>query len=289
MNKTNHYAKWNYYFFLFLAIKFSGNFFLISNYVFALTTFRSAAFEVRSKWFDHCGGYINIVQKSFFVPTKVLKISRLPFSHRVPSTAYWERTAPPPWPVPGTGTALVRCGPLWSAVACRQLCPWRSPPSDDCWTTWLTGYSANMTPSGSTWLLASFSNSSNSFPGQLLYLTACLASHLQVSEECVEVANRIAQSKNPTPCLEVRPTVEELKEGLQRQRIRNVVTARWGLVSLRAVVCHSSVELKLDTCVAFTTGSTRSWSTTFWTAWKTKICRSFSAWEHARTEAQQSR
>uniref|UniRef100_A0A3Q3GH33 Proteasome activator Blm10 mid region domain-containing protein n=1 Tax=Labrus bergylta TaxID=56723 RepID=A0A3Q3GH33_9LABR len=39
------------------------------------------------------------------------------------------------------------------------------------------------------------------------------------------VANRIAQSKKPTPCLEA-PSVEELKEGLQRQRIRNVVTAR---------------------------------------------------------------
>lgn len=51
-------------------------------------------------------------------------------------------------------------------------------------------------------------------------------SHLQVTEACVEVANRIAQSKNPTPGPEGRPTVEELKEGLQRQRIRNVVTAR---------------------------------------------------------------
>ncbi|CAI5658584.1 unnamed protein product [Oreochromis niloticus] len=46
-----------------------------------------------------------------------------------------------------------------------------------------------------------------------------------VSEGCVEVAIQIAQSKNPTPCLEV-PSKEEIKEGLQRQRIRNVVAAR---------------------------------------------------------------
>uniref|UniRef100_A0A8C4HX75 Proteasome activator complex subunit 4 n=1 Tax=Dicentrarchus labrax TaxID=13489 RepID=A0A8C4HX75_DICLA len=42
---------------------------------------------------------------------------------------------------------------------------------------------------------------------------------------CVEVANLIAHSENPTPCLEP-PSVEELKEGLQRQRIKNVVAAR---------------------------------------------------------------
>uniref|UniRef100_A0A3Q4HEW2 Proteasome activator Blm10 mid region domain-containing protein n=1 Tax=Neolamprologus brichardi TaxID=32507 RepID=A0A3Q4HEW2_NEOBR len=42
---------------------------------------------------------------------------------------------------------------------------------------------------------------------------------------CVEVAFQIAQSKNPTPCLEA-PSKEEIKEGLQRQRIRNVVAAR---------------------------------------------------------------
>ncbi|XP_006791331.1 proteasome activator complex subunit 4B [Neolamprologus brichardi] len=46
-----------------------------------------------------------------------------------------------------------------------------------------------------------------------------------VSEGCVEVAFQIAQSKNPTPCLEA-PSKEEIKEGLQRQRIRNVVAAR---------------------------------------------------------------
>ncbi|KAM6951408.1 proteasome activator complex subunit 4B [Aplochiton taeniatus] len=49
--------------------------------------------------------------------------------------------------------------------------------------------------------------------------------HFTVSEGCVEVANRIARSHSPAPCLDT-PTVEELKEGLQRQRIRNLVTVR---------------------------------------------------------------
>ncbi|KAM9336338.1 proteasome activator complex subunit 4B-like [Symphorus nematophorus] len=49
--------------------------------------------------------------------------------------------------------------------------------------------------------------------------------YFTVTEGCVEVANCIAQSENPTPCFEA-PSVEELKEGLQRQRIRNVVAAR---------------------------------------------------------------
>ncbi|XP_062269925.1 proteasome activator complex subunit 4B [Platichthys flesus] len=49
--------------------------------------------------------------------------------------------------------------------------------------------------------------------------------YFTVSEGCVEIANQIAQSENPMPCLEA-PSVEELKEGLQRQRIRNVVAAR---------------------------------------------------------------
>ncbi|XP_071319028.1 proteasome activator complex subunit 4B [Trachinotus anak] len=49
--------------------------------------------------------------------------------------------------------------------------------------------------------------------------------YFTVSETCVEIANGIAQSENPTPCLEV-PTTDELKEGLQRQRIKNVVAAR---------------------------------------------------------------
>ncbi|CAK6956798.1 proteasome activator complex subunit 4B [Scomber scombrus] len=49
--------------------------------------------------------------------------------------------------------------------------------------------------------------------------------YFTVSENCVEIANQIMQSENPAPCLEA-PTVEELKEGLQRQRIRNVVAAR---------------------------------------------------------------
>ncbi|TMS22602.1 Proteasome activator complex subunit 4A [Larimichthys crocea] len=47
----------------------------------------------------------------------------------------------------------------------------------------------------------------------------------KITEGCVEVANQIIQSENPTPCLEA-PSIEELKEGLQRQRIRNVVSAR---------------------------------------------------------------
>ncbi|KAG7228067.1 hypothetical protein INR49_005689 [Caranx melampygus] len=49
--------------------------------------------------------------------------------------------------------------------------------------------------------------------------------YFTVSEGCVEIANQISQSENPMPCLEV-PTTEELKEGLQRQRIKNVVAAR---------------------------------------------------------------
>ncbi|XP_068162395.1 proteasome activator complex subunit 4B-like [Antennarius striatus] len=49
--------------------------------------------------------------------------------------------------------------------------------------------------------------------------------YFTVSEACVEVANGIAQSDNPAPCSEA-PSAEELKEGLQRQRIRNVVAAR---------------------------------------------------------------
>ncbi|TKS89783.1 Proteasome activator complex subunit 4B [Collichthys lucidus] len=49
--------------------------------------------------------------------------------------------------------------------------------------------------------------------------------YFTITEGCVEVANQIIQSENPTPCLEV-PSIEELKEGLQRQRIRNVVSAR---------------------------------------------------------------
>lgn len=61
---------------------------------------------------------------------------------------------------------------------------------------------------------------------RILRLHDTIGIYLTVSEGCVEVANRIAQSKNPAPCPEGRPTVEELKEGLQRQRIRNVVTAR---------------------------------------------------------------
>ncbi|XP_028286764.1 proteasome activator complex subunit 4B [Parambassis ranga] len=49
--------------------------------------------------------------------------------------------------------------------------------------------------------------------------------HFTVSERCAETANQIARSENPTPSLEI-PSVEEMKEGLQRQRIRNVVAAR---------------------------------------------------------------
>ncbi|KAF0025594.1 hypothetical protein F2P81_022475 [Scophthalmus maximus] len=49
--------------------------------------------------------------------------------------------------------------------------------------------------------------------------------YFTVSETCVEIADQIAQSDNPMPCLEA-PSVEELEEGIQRQRIRNVVAAR---------------------------------------------------------------
>ncbi|XP_056286378.1 proteasome activator complex subunit 4B-like [Pseudoliparis swirei] len=49
--------------------------------------------------------------------------------------------------------------------------------------------------------------------------------YFTVSESCVEVANHIMQSTNPRPCLEAA-SMEELKEGLQRQRIRNAVAAR---------------------------------------------------------------
>ncbi|XP_012728945.2 proteasome activator complex subunit 4B isoform X1 [Fundulus heteroclitus] len=49
--------------------------------------------------------------------------------------------------------------------------------------------------------------------------------YLTVSERCVEIANQIAQSDNPAPILELPPK-EEIDEGIQRQRIRNVVAAR---------------------------------------------------------------
>ncbi|XP_041818516.1 proteasome activator complex subunit 4B [Chelmon rostratus] len=49
--------------------------------------------------------------------------------------------------------------------------------------------------------------------------------YFTVSEGCVEAANRITQSENPLPCFDA-PSIEELKEGLQHQRIRNVVAAR---------------------------------------------------------------
>ncbi|KAK5608897.1 Proteasome activator complex subunit 4B [Crenichthys baileyi] len=49
--------------------------------------------------------------------------------------------------------------------------------------------------------------------------------YFTVSERCVEVANQIAQSQNHAPCLEL-PSKEEIKEGIQRQRIRNIVAAR---------------------------------------------------------------
>ncbi|KAM9831639.1 proteasome activator complex subunit 4B-like [Neosynchiropus ocellatus] len=49
--------------------------------------------------------------------------------------------------------------------------------------------------------------------------------YFTISERCVAIANQIMQSDNPTPCLEM-PSKEELKEGLQRQRIKNVVSAR---------------------------------------------------------------
>uniref|UniRef100_A0A8C7ZN05 Proteasome activator complex subunit 4 n=1 Tax=Oryzias sinensis TaxID=183150 RepID=A0A8C7ZN05_9TELE len=46
-----------------------------------------------------------------------------------------------------------------------------------------------------------------------------------VSRSCVQVANQIAHLKSPMPCSEI-PSKEEVKEGIQRQRIRNVVAAR---------------------------------------------------------------
>uniref|UniRef100_A0A3B5LCD9 Proteasome activator Blm10 mid region domain-containing protein n=1 Tax=Xiphophorus couchianus TaxID=32473 RepID=A0A3B5LCD9_9TELE len=46
--------------------------------------------------------------------------------------------------------------------------------------------------------------------------------YFTVRHRCVEIANQIAQSKNPTPCSKP-PSKEEIKEGIQRQRIRNVV------------------------------------------------------------------
>ncbi|XP_038138502.1 proteasome activator complex subunit 4B [Cyprinodon tularosa] len=49
--------------------------------------------------------------------------------------------------------------------------------------------------------------------------------YFTVSEKCIEIADQIAHSKNPAPCLEL-PSKEEIKEGIQRQRIRNVVAAR---------------------------------------------------------------
>ncbi|KAM4624596.1 proteasome activator complex subunit 4B [Polymixia lowei] len=49
--------------------------------------------------------------------------------------------------------------------------------------------------------------------------------YFTVSERCVEIASQVVESQNPAPYLEA-PTIEELKEGLQRQRIRNLVAAR---------------------------------------------------------------
>uniref|UniRef100_A0A672JGF3 Proteasome activator subunit 4b n=1 Tax=Salarias fasciatus TaxID=181472 RepID=A0A672JGF3_SALFA len=43
-----------------------------------------------------------------------------------------------------------------------------------------------------------------------------------VSEGCVEIANEIAKSENPSPCLEM-PSVDELKEGVQRQKYEKLV------------------------------------------------------------------
>uniref|UniRef100_A0A665UKH4 Proteasome activator subunit 4b n=1 Tax=Echeneis naucrates TaxID=173247 RepID=A0A665UKH4_ECHNA len=49
--------------------------------------------------------------------------------------------------------------------------------------------------------------------------------YFTVSEKCVEIANQITRSQNPMPCLEA-PSPEEVKEGLKRQRIKNVVASR---------------------------------------------------------------
>ncbi|XP_028331301.1 proteasome activator complex subunit 4B [Gouania willdenowi] len=49
--------------------------------------------------------------------------------------------------------------------------------------------------------------------------------YFTVSENCVEIANQIAQSGKTKLSSEVA-TIEEIKEGIQRQRIRNVVAAR---------------------------------------------------------------
>ncbi|XP_046888598.1 proteasome activator complex subunit 4B-like [Hypomesus transpacificus] len=49
--------------------------------------------------------------------------------------------------------------------------------------------------------------------------------HFTVSDSCVETANEIFASQIPAPSLEA-PTKQELKEGLQRQRIRNLVAVR---------------------------------------------------------------
>lgn len=60
----------------------------------------------------------------------------------------------------------------------------------------------------------------------VFHILLCFSLRVQVSEECVEIANQIAQSENPAPSFDA-PTVEELKEGLQRQRIRNIVASRY--------------------------------------------------------------
>ncbi|KAG7506391.1 proteasome activator complex subunit 4B-like [Solea senegalensis] len=49
--------------------------------------------------------------------------------------------------------------------------------------------------------------------------------YFTVSETCVEIANQITKSGNPMSCLEA-PSTADLNEGLQRQRIRNIVAAR---------------------------------------------------------------
>ncbi|KAK0140557.1 Proteasome activator complex subunit 4B [Merluccius polli] len=49
--------------------------------------------------------------------------------------------------------------------------------------------------------------------------------YFTVSEQCAEIASQMAASLNPAPSF-APPTPEEQKEGLQRQRIRNLVAAR---------------------------------------------------------------
>lgn len=83
----------------------------------------------------------------------------------------------------------------------------------------------------------------------------------------MKIAELLARSDRPRPRWGP-PSAGELEEGLQRQRIRNVVAARRDDGGRRSP--GASAEPLTLLC---SPGSTRSWSTSCWTVWKTETCR----------------